>query len=325
MLNTNTHNTNTHSSTDKTEDSLISNKNKENLLDNSENRDSLEEEQFNNDDSFEVPVVKKSNHFIDVNSKQPSRMSMIPWWLWSILSVVAALILLRVFVFNGTSEIKKSIGLSSIPTAIQGKPVPLVMPPAPNGNPSPIPSVAVSKDIDISTKMTSTNTSITPPNNSLKTPEATSISKAVTPSVPVVTNTSTNVKPVILLPVQKANTTVDSTVCNVNSLSADVQFLTASSTLTPPSIKSLNIMAKTLNQCPNLNIEVAGHTDSAGHAERHLGLSQRRADSVVDALVKAGVLRQRLASKGYGSTQPIADNTTEEGRFKNRRVEFNIR
>ncbi|MEY3996706.1 MAG: hypothetical protein RL344_1049 [Pseudomonadota bacterium] len=325
MLNNNTHNThtNTHTSTNKIEDSLINNKNKENSLDKPENRDFLEEEQFNNDDSFEVPVVTKSNYFIDVNSKQSSKISMIPWWLWSILSVVAALILLRVFVFNGTSDITKSIGLSNIPTAIQGKSVPLVMPPAPNGNPSPIPSAVVSKDIDIATKMTSTNTML--PNNSLKTPESASISKAVTPSVPVVTNAITNAKSAILLPVQKENTTVDSTACNANSLSTDVQFLTASSTLTASSIKSLNIMAKTLIQCPSLNIEVAGHTDSAGHAERHLGLSQRRADSVVNVLVKAGVLRQRLASKGYGSTKPIADNTTEEGRFKNRRVEFNIR
>lgn len=311
----------THMPFDKTENLIINNSSKENLLGKSEDRDFLEDEQFNNDDSFEIPVATKSNNFIDVHSKQPSKMSMVPWWLWLVLALIVVAVSLGMFLFNGTADVVKSIGLTNIPTAVQGTLTPLVMPPAPNGNPSPIPSVAVSKHVDTPAEMLT----ITPPNSNSKTPEAASISTVVTASVPIVTNTVTSTTSAILSPAKKADSIINPTTCDTNSLSADIQFLTASSTLTTASIKSLNIMAKTLSQCPTVHIEVAGHTDSAGHAERHLGLSQRRADSVVNVLVKAGVSGQRLSAKGYGSTKPIADNTTEDGRFKNRRVEFNRR
>jgi outer membrane protein OmpA-like peptidoglycan-associated protein len=294
---------------------------KENLLSQSDDRDFLEEEQLNNDDSFKTPVATKSNHFIDVNGNQLSKMSIVPWWLWLILALIVLTALLRLVFSNNTSYVAKSIGLTNIPAAIQGMPAPLVMPPVPNNTPSSIPSATVSKNIDVPAKVIT----VTPPDSISKILEATSTSTVVTTSVPVITKTVTNTTSAILLPVKKVNPIINSTACDVNSLSADIQFLTASSILTPNSIKSLNTMAKTLSQCPAVNIEVAGHTDSAGHAERHLGLSQRRADSVVNVLLKAGISGQRLAAKGYGSTKPIADNTTEDGRFKNRRVEFNIR
>ena len=307
---------------DKTEDSVMNDNSKENILGKSEDRDFLEEEQFNNNDPFEAPSLAKSGNFIDVHENQRSKMSMIPWWLWLILALVVLAMLLGVFFSKSTSDTVKSIGLINTPTAVQGASIPLVMPPTPNGSPSSSSSV-ISKNTDSPTKI-NINTSI-PSNDISKVSESTPTPTAVVTPVSAVKNAMVNTPSIPLLTVKKTSPTTNSTVCDINSLSVDVQFLTASSTLTAPSIKSLNSMAKTLNQCLTLNIEVAGHTDSAGHAERHLGLSQRRADSVVNVLIKAGVSKQRLLAKGYGSTKPIANNTTEEGRLKNRRVEFNIR
>jgi len=71
-----------------------------------------------------------------------------------------------------------------------------------------------------------------------------------------------------------------------------------------------------------VRLEVAGHTDSIGPAIYNLDLSQRRARSVVEHLVSAGVDASRLVARGYGEDQPIADNTTVEGRARNRRVEL---
>lgn len=72
------------------------------------------------------------------------------------------------------------------------------------------------------------------------------------------------------------------------------------------------------------DIEVAGHTDSIGTEEYNLELSQRRTDSVREYLVSQGVDGSKLTSKGYGESQPIADNATAEGRARNRRVELRI-
>jgi outer membrane protein OmpA-like peptidoglycan-associated protein len=71
-------------------------------------------------------------------------------------------------------------------------------------------------------------------------------------------------------------------------------------------------------------VEVQGHTDEKGTAEYNRQLSQARAASVVDWLVAHGVDSNRLSAKGYGADRPIAENASEEGRQKNRRVEFHI-
>lgn len=72
----------------------------------------------------------------------------------------------------------------------------------------------------------------------------------------------------------------------------------------------------------NVNIEVAGHTDSRGSDEYNTKLSQRRVEAVRNYLVSKGIAADRLSAKGYGESQPVADNATDEGRFKNRRVEL---
>jgi OOP family OmpA-OmpF porin len=75
----------------------------------------------------------------------------------------------------------------------------------------------------------------------------------------------------------------------------------------------------------NLKIEIAGHTDDIGDDAFNLKLSQQRAETVKNYLVKKGISANRIVAKGYGETQPVADNTTEEGRQKNRRTEVRLR
>jgi outer membrane protein OmpA-like peptidoglycan-associated protein len=69
---------------------------------------------------------------------------------------------------------------------------------------------------------------------------------------------------------------------------------------------------------------IEGHTDSTGSADYNLGLSLRRAESIRDALIASGVGEERLLAAGYGSRFPVADNETDEGRARNRRVEIVI-
>jgi outer membrane protein OmpA-like peptidoglycan-associated protein len=78
----------------------------------------------------------------------------------------------------------------------------------------------------------------------------------------------------------------------------------------------------TLEQWGKVNIEVAGHTDSRGSDAYNLDLSQRRAEAIRNYLISKGIAADRLSAKGYGESQPVADNATDEGRFKNRRVEL---
>lgn len=86
----------------------------------------------------------------------------------------------------------------------------------------------------------------------------------------------------------------------------------------------LKSVAETLNKYPELEIEVAGHTDSVGLGDANYGLSERRAVTVRDILIKYGVEEFRIRATGYGESQPIDDNNTAEGRARNRRVELRI-
>lgn len=83
-------------------------------------------------------------------------------------------------------------------------------------------------------------------------------------------------------------------------------------------------IATILNQFSEMNVLVEGHTDAVGTDEYNLGLSKRRAQAVSDFLVTQGVNAERLGWEGYGKTRPVADNDTEEGRQKNRRVDLVI-
>jgi OOP family OmpA-OmpF porin len=88
------------------------------------------------------------------------------------------------------------------------------------------------------------------------------------------------------------------------------------------SLPILDEVVGLLKAKPDMKMEIQGHTDSKGTAAYNLKLSDRRAASVKDYLVKNGIASNRLTIKGYGLTKPVATNATEEGRAKNRRVEF---
>ncbi len=92
--------------------------------------------------------------------------------------------------------------------------------------------------------------------------------------------------------------------------------------LRPGSGQVLDTIATILKADSGLRIEVAGHTDATGSAERNRELSLERARAVVNALALYGIDRARLIPRGYGPDQPVADNATEEGRQQNRRVEL---
>ncbi|MGL5123680.1 MAG: OmpA family protein [Fusobacteriaceae bacterium] len=108
------------------------------------------------------------------------------------------------------------------------------------------------------------------------------------------------------------------------TLPGGVTFHTNSSTISPNFYESLNSIASVLTQYPESRINVAGFTDNVGSAPYNVTLSQQRAGSVTNYLVKRGVASGRIASTGYGSSNFVATNSTPIGRSMNRRVEIKI-
>jgi len=96
------------------------------------------------------------------------------------------------------------------------------------------------------------------------------------------------------------------------------------SDLSPASITELNRVLKLMTDYPKMKIEVSGHTDNVGSREYNLKLSTRRAKAVADYLIAHGINAGRITYKGFGFDQPVADNSTEEGRKRNRRSEIKI-
>ncbi len=101
-----------------------------------------------------------------------------------------------------------------------------------------------------------------------------------------------------------------------------ITFETGKADLKPESIVEINRMAKLMQEHPELNFEVQGHCDNTGSDAINDPLSQKRAEAIVKALTDKGIAASRLTAVGKGSHSPIAPNTDDEGRTKNRRVEF---
>lgn len=104
----------------------------------------------------------------------------------------------------------------------------------------------------------------------------------------------------------------------------NVFFDSGKSTIRPESDKELNELFEYMSLKKTLVVEIAGHTDNVGSPESNQKLSEDRANSVKQYLVKKGIAANRVVAKGYGDTQPVADNGSAEGRQQNRRTEVHI-
>jgi len=105
-------------------------------------------------------------------------------------------------------------------------------------------------------------------------------------------------------------------------ISGGILFETDSAKLTPNAEGVASRIATVMTQNPNMQVAVVGYTDSTGNFNYNIQLSKRRADAIVNQLVKDGIARDRLAGVGVGPLNPIATNDTAEGRAQNRRVEL---
>jgi hypothetical protein len=104
-----------------------------------------------------------------------------------------------------------------------------------------------------------------------------------------------------------------------------IQFAVNKATILEASFSLLDEIAGVIKNAPHIKkIAIEGHASAEGNKAVNLKLSDDRAKSVMKYLVDKGIEKERLTAKGYGSSKPIAENDTEEGREKNRRVEFNI-
>lgn len=101
-----------------------------------------------------------------------------------------------------------------------------------------------------------------------------------------------------------------------------IKFDVNRSTIKPESSGTIHYVYKMMQDNPGLNFSVEGHTDSDGSDDTNLSLSEKRAESVVNELMKLGISSDRLTSRGWGETKPLTANDTPEGKAQNRRVEF---
>ena len=108
------------------------------------------------------------------------------------------------------------------------------------------------------------------------------------------------------------------------SRTGNIYFQNASADLTTESSALLREVATVVSKCPGMTFAVDGHTDSRGSDDYNLILSEQRANAVIDYFVNAGLPRARFVGTGYGETQPIASNATQQGRSQNRRISFSI-
>ena len=123
-----------------------------------------------------------------------------------------------------------------------------------------------------------------------------------------------------------AGARVDSRGCPITDVISleGVTFAFNSDQITADERGTLNEAVDIMRRYPDINVQVAGHTDSVGNDAYNQSLSERRARSVLEFLAAAGIDRSRMTARGYGEASPIADNATDAGRAMNRRVELRI-
>jgi len=128
--------------------------------------------------------------------------------------------------------------------------------------------------------------------------------------------------------VKPAVAPVDATVCQqlFSELlgKTSIRFETGKADIDPDSAGLLDRLVEIALRCPASNIEVAGHTDADGDDAANQALSEKRAQAVVDYLVKAGLPAGRFTATGFGATQPLVPNDSDEGKAQNRRIEFKV-
>ena len=104
----------------------------------------------------------------------------------------------------------------------------------------------------------------------------------------------------------------------------NIFFESGSSSILNQSKPELNKVVELLNANSKMRIEVGGHTDNIGNDLSNVTLSEQRAKSVMNYLIEKGIAATRIEAKGFGKSKPVADNSTELGRSKNRRTEFKV-
>lgn len=126
-------------------------------------------------------------------------------------------------------------------------------------------------------------------------------------------------------PDTKAGAAVDAKGCyemlsEAVAIAIDVKFATGKADIQGDASAEVQKVVDFMKKYPEVKVTIEGHTDSRGNEAKNKALSQKRADAVKAEVVKAGVDAARLTAEGFGSAKPVADNKTEEGRAKNRRV-----
>lgn len=110
----------------------------------------------------------------------------------------------------------------------------------------------------------------------------------------------------------------------LNTAFDDLEFLSGKDVIKDESFESLEKLAELLTKKAEWKLEISGHTDNVGKESSNLSLSKKRSLAVADFMESRGISRERLVTKWYGESKPIADNSTNEGRQKNRRVEMEV-
>ncbi|MCI0473550.1 MAG: OmpA family protein, partial [Ignavibacteria bacterium] len=130
---------------------------------------------------------------------------------------------------------------------------------------------------------------------------------------------------IVLKELMKQDVTANAMLDSLNKkgyIALYINFDTGKSTIKPESKPIITQIADMLKSNPDLKISVEGHTDNVGNPKSNKTLSEERAKSVLSAIVAEGIDAKRLSSVGHGQDKPIADNKTDEGKAKNRRVEL---